>query len=1460
METMNLTKYTNKQVKIILNNGKEINSKIVYIDTVENTIDFEDGRSIAISFIKELVHGENKDSITTNHVVAEITSIIPKSETTTKDDFIVEKTPIETLKPDTILVSEPQNNSKHIEVLKKLMEIEMRYDNAIKNLQIISLKPEISAALPKQIKNLENGAKTEQATLWNKIVNQYNNAVKNGGLYQNKNGLNTIVSNTQSLVKLMPNSNFYELLAYFALENKELYLACWALENVFKDYESISKNEQAWYKFVELILVFSNYKALFHIISTVSLSSFEQEKIFKAVCYSLIKLNRKNIVENLIEKTFGSKPDFKSLALDGLKELPKEPLSVYMTFKANLEIKPVKIVENSSVTSHVNNATKNNPNNNLPSHLQGYVSRGSNAETLRKARIERDVTKNFAKAETLFISGIENENSPDIKSRAVRDLASMLGQQMKEPKRGIEVIKKYQEILSDSDLHLLYTLYFQAGEYNEAIKIQKQILQNTSRKDLRMARYFGLASCYIELGNFKEAEGYYRQALKINPSQYTIERNIALCLYKQGKNDEAKKILIIIIADYGDINSQKLLDTIDGKNQNTDFVFDTTGLVFENLDNFANFYLSACDFKYVEKNRIEEGKYIGSDDNKRADIDKLVRTASTLRSRIAEERSNIYLNAARIYYDLGEQDNDFYNYLCRSFTSKGDNAVQSNNELDTVRTFYLTALKVYDALYFDEGQNQKKDEQDAINALCRFLYSFLGRDRIPVLMSGDKNLSIKETLNFILVNSSDRNKIFFALAFIFSKSPQYSMNRVLKILFENQEFKKVSCLFLDVSVNSTQEQFAEVWKKQATEIIKRENELSAQLSPLRNFQIAEIWLSSSIDRIENSINNVFFPLDKDYLADLENLLNNCISLCKASDFDDKNNKIEDIKVRAENLMQKMLRNPTKLAIEEVHPILNNLLNSLDKYLSILFSSSKPDLAFSSVFTAYQLKNSNQIDLQIKIENKSEGHAEEVELRLEANPTYFKSKEDFIVFYKTIKGKKSDSKIIELELTEKAIQEKAFSIKIDASFKNRLNESFISPSESLAVQLGEQKDFVEIKPNPYANGASGKAVTNDEMFYGRKEYIESAYKTMVEDGISYVIYGQFRSGKSSILTHLEKKLESNPQIIVVKLGDIGKFMGESSTPMFYRFLHQILRALRDEVNKKIKIIKLSFIDFVIPDSKVFYEHPEPVDYFYELMDNFQSQKNDLIDWENIRIIVSMDEFTYIYEKIVKGELSSDFMKNWKALLAKNYFNVVLVAQDVFPKFFAEFENAFGTIFPKRITYLDNQNARELIDEPIKRLNKNESKFRENAIDKIIELTAGHPWYIQIFCDALINYINTDKQQYITGANIDKVKERLLRGTERKDNFKNFIENGDPSKDKISEKDTTIVLKKIAENTKNYDDGYCQKSTINCITKADLNEILKDLESREVIETHNEKGYKIRVGLFKEWLNENPNVWE
>src|SRR5205085_8254785 len=112
-------------------------------------------------------------------------------------------------------------------------------------------------------------------------------------------------------------------------------------------------------------------------------------------------------------------------------------------------------------------------------------------------------------------------------------------------------------------------------------------------------------------------------------------------------------------------------------------------------------------------------------------------------------------------------------------------------------------------------------------------------------------------------------------------------------------------------------------------------------------------------------------------------------------------------------------------------------------------------------------------------------------------------------------------------------------------------------------------------------------------------------------------------------------------------------------------------------------------------------------------------------------VLIDEFSYIYGYIVNGKLPAEFMKNWKALLQENHFSVVLVGQDVMPKFKQLFPNEFGIIKDERVSYLRREDAIRLIDEPIRIGGKQgESRYREKAKERIVDLTAGSPFYIQI----------------------------------------------------------------------------------------------------------------------------------
>ncbi len=416
---------------------------------------------------------------------------------------------------------------------------------------------------------------------------------------------------------------------------------------------------------------------------------------------------------------------------------------------------------------------------------------------------------------------------------------------------------------------------------------------------------------------------------------------------------------------------------------------------------------------------------------------------------------------------------------------------------------------------------------------------------------------------------------------------------------------------------------------------------------------------------------------------------------------------------------------------------------------------------------------------------------------------------------------------------------------------------------LEIEADVAKDLhnhiVPFKPinNPYAAYAEGGIVDAPEMFYGRQELIESIARVMQESHVqskSVVIFGQKRSGKSSALHHLKQRLEGGKDLIVLDLGNIGSILDDrSDVPLVYQILWSILNRLEYAIEDKEMEESYTSLNQNFPGAQDFYAHPTPMVYFKEIFDRYKRRTARLEEWCNVRIVLLIDEFSYIHEQIVHERIPGSFMKNWKALLQENYFNVVLVGQDDMPKFKSKFPNEFGTTQDKRVTYLREEDAKKLIDEPIRVGGlQGKSRYLEQAIECILDLTAGSPFYIQIVCNRLVEYMNRNRVSLVTSSDVEQVKDELVGDVNALglDKFDNLINSGDTSLDTISDEDSLEVLRSIAVNSQQT--GLCNRESIDCQTASPVDTVLEDLVHREVIECERTQYYRIRVGLFKEWL--------
>ena len=394
----------------------------------------------------------------------------------------------------------------------------------------------------------------------------------------------------------------------------------------------------------------------------------------------------------------------------------------------------------------------------------------------------------------------------------------------------------------------------------------------------------------------------------------------------------------------------------------------------------------------------------------------------------------------------------------------------------------------------------------------------------------------------------------------------------------------------------------------------------------------------------------------------------------------------------------------------------------------------------------------------------------------------------------------------------------------------------SPARTMVAVLEPARGFVSVA-NPYSRYSGGTPVEEQKMFFGRQELLDRIYSELTSGplGQCFVLYGQKRSGKSSVLRQLAKRLGAPNLAVHLSLGTIDTAKAERS------FVQACIDALYERLVH----------DFDMTDVL---EHNWPRDFQIDAspIESFrrsvlasthliQSRKG----WRDVRPIFLIDEFTYVYEYIREGLLTPAFMRQWKSLLESRTFDAVLIGQDTMPRFKEAYPNEFGVTHDERISYLSAEEARALAVEPI--MISGESRYKGASLDRLISLTAGSPFYLQIFCDRLVQHLNRNRLAFITESVVGDVLAQLTTGPSAltMDKFDPLITAGGESVALVPRERYLELLTRVA--------------LMPSITARDVGQedalLVRDLFAREVLDQDAAGRLRIRVGLFTEWLRTN-----
>ncbi|NEP81286.1 MAG: ATP-binding protein, partial [Okeania sp. SIO3B3] len=272
-----------------------------------------------------------------------------------------------------------------------------------------------------------------------------------------------------------------------------------------------------------------------------------------------------------------------------------------------------------------------------------------------------------------------------------------------------------------------------------------------------------------------------------------------------------------------------------------------------------------------------------------------------------------------------------------------------------------------------------------------------------------------------------------------------------------------------------------------------------------------------------------------------------------------------------------------------------------------------------------------------------------------------------------------------------------------------------------------------KRNPYI---IGRSIDEPELFFGR----ESLFR-FIEDNLSnnqkvILLHGQRRIGKSSVLQQIRKQVNLDNKFVFVLLD----FQDKNQWSF-----HEIIHKLAEEIFERLAISTnyLASIQDLEQDADKFSQLLNPI---------FQKLGNR-------NLVLLLDEFDVLNNESNDSGFE-DFFRYLRQIVyqEKQLFIIPVVGRRLsdMPKLLKLFKGAphLG------IGLLDRFSTQRLIIKPVRGF----LQYNDRAINKIIRLSAGHPYFTQAICYALFAQAREKEKGQILPSDVDRVIDNAIELSE------------------------------------------------------------------------------------------------
>ncbi len=364
-------------------------------------------------------------------------------------------------------------------------------------------------------------------------------------------------------------------------------------------------------------------------------------------------------------------------------------------------------------------------------------------------------------------------------------------------------------------------------------------------------------------------------------------------------------------------------------------------------------------------------------------------------------------------------------------------------------------------------------------------------------------------------------------------------------------------------------------------------------------------------------------------------------------------------------------------------------------------------------------------------------------------------------------------------------------------------------------------------NPYI---IGRPISEPELFFGREEELSFIEENLKRGEKVILVHGQRRIGKSSLLHKISKCIKLDKFAFVTF--DLEHYSQEK--------IEYLLENLAETVIEQLEITPDKV---VIPRVK---QIQEQKDIFYT---KFLHQIYEYLKATNL--VLLLDEFDTLNDKNIGATLESLFKQlNHVVYQNKRLFVIIFSGRQS-----ADISNLieiFQNVPIVEVGLLDDESIKQLIIKPA----ANSLKYEPEAIQAITNLSAGHPYFIQVLCFAIFSRARELEKWQVTEEDVETIVDKAIELAEA--GFTWYWEALS-----VPEK---IVFSAVAEAQKiavKKNDQQLQEDPLmilegnDVLSKYLLEELARELTYKGFL---NEQGNKIRIELVRRWLLQRHPLWD